>query len=139
MFMSMKLRKIAHSGPVELNSLLSFSHLTPLKKRHQGAHVCIDQSAHNRAIRPCHPSHSMLLAVVLPRGDGLHVVNFSSINKTFLGFRPIPACGYSYELGEGGGGGVRGTCALIGRGTDALNWKPHGGIFKTSVTRLEHE
>ena len=25
--------------------------------------------AHNRAIRPCHPSHSMPLALVLPRGD----------------------------------------------------------------------
>ena len=25
--------------------------------------------AHNRAIRPCHPNHSMPLALILPRGD----------------------------------------------------------------------
>ena len=27
------------------------------------------QQQHNRAIRPCHPSHSMPLALILPRGD----------------------------------------------------------------------
>ena len=34
-------------------------------------YVCmfIYQIAHNRAIRPCHPSHSMPLALILPRGD----------------------------------------------------------------------
>ena len=26
-------------------------------------------TAHNRAIRPCHPRHSMPLALILPRGD----------------------------------------------------------------------
>ena len=31
--------------------------------------VCIYKIAHNRAIRPCHPSHSMPLALILPRGD----------------------------------------------------------------------
>ena len=31
--------------------------------------VCIYQSAHNRAIRPCHPSHSMPLALILARED----------------------------------------------------------------------
>ena len=31
--------------------------------------VCIYEIAHNRAIRPCHPSHSMPLALILPRGD----------------------------------------------------------------------
>ena len=31
--------------------------------------VCIYQIAHNRAIRPCHPSHSMPLALIFPRGD----------------------------------------------------------------------
>ena len=29
--------------------------------------VCIYQIAHNHAIRPCHPSHSMPLALILPR------------------------------------------------------------------------
>ena len=33
--------------------------------------VCNYQIAHNRAFRPCHPSQSMLLALVLPRRDGL--------------------------------------------------------------------
>ena len=33
--------------------------------------VCIYQIAHNRAIRPCHPSHSMPLALILPRGDNV--------------------------------------------------------------------
>ena len=28
---------------------------------------------HNRAIRPCHPSHSMPLALILPRGGGVCV------------------------------------------------------------------
>ena len=31
--------------------------------------VCIYEIAHNRAIWPCHPSHSMPLALILPRGD----------------------------------------------------------------------
>ena len=34
-------------------------------------YVCmyIYEIAHNRAIRPCHPSHSMPLALILPSGD----------------------------------------------------------------------
>ena len=31
--------------------------------------VCIYSIVHNRAIRPCHPSHSTTLALILPRGD----------------------------------------------------------------------
>ena len=31
----------------------------------RSVYMCIYQIAHNRAIRPCHPSHSMLLTLVL--------------------------------------------------------------------------
>ena len=35
--------------------------------------VCIYSIAHNRAIRPCHPSHSMPLALILAGGDQMCV------------------------------------------------------------------
>ena len=54
-----KLHITAQSGPVIL-VILGHSHC---------ACVCIYYIAYNRAIRPCHPSHSMPLAWILPRGD----------------------------------------------------------------------
>ena len=36
--------------------------------------VCIYKTAHNRAIRPCQPSHSMPLALILPRGGSMILV-----------------------------------------------------------------
>ena len=34
--------------------------------------VCISEITHNRAIRPCHPCYSMPLALILPRGGINH-------------------------------------------------------------------
>ena len=58
-----KLHITAQSGPVIL-VIICHSRLCVC--------VCIYLIAHNRAIRPCHPSHSMPLALmlILPRGGG---------------------------------------------------------------------
>ena len=54
----------------------------------RGTHVCyacvcvrIHLIVHNRAIRPCHPSHSMPLALILPRGRQLHLLRKCLIRR----------------------------------------------------------
>ena len=46
-------------------------------------YVCmyIYQIAHNRAIRPCHPSPSMPLALILPRGDQWYLLRKPLIKR----------------------------------------------------------
>ena len=44
-------------------------HPTNLMSRMNGKKTHKHTHTHNRAIRPCHPSHSMPLALILPRGD----------------------------------------------------------------------
>ena len=47
--------------------------------------VCIYQVAHNRAIRPCHPSQSMSLALILTVCLCLlHIINRSGHNQIML-------------------------------------------------------
>ena len=43
--------------------------------------VCIYWIAHNRAIRPCHPSHSMPLALILPRVDQWYLLRKPLIRR----------------------------------------------------------
>ena len=48
--------------------------------------------AHNRAIRPCHPSHSMPLALILPRGDRWYLLRKPLIRRDRCMYVCIVAC-----------------------------------------------
>ena len=64
-----KLHTTAQSGPVILVILCHMSVCVFMYVcMYACMYVCIYLIAHNHAIRPCHPSHSMPLALILPRG-----------------------------------------------------------------------
>ena len=63
--------------------------MLPLSYRGVCVCVCIYQIAHNRAIRPCHPSHSMPLALILPSKGGSMILVTKTSECVCVCFLPI--------------------------------------------------
>ena len=82
-----KVDEAGHTRDAMTKTLYSLLFEWIIKQINKTLEVCLGvvwgftKIAHNRAIRPCHPSHSMPLALILPRGDQLYLLRKPLIKR----------------------------------------------------------